>query len=129
ITAARAGAEATAVDVSRKALASVLINARRAGCRVRTVRGRLFDPVAGERFDLIASNPPYVPSSTDELPRRGAARAWEGGRSGRKLLDEICDKAIDHLRPGGVLLLTHSSIIGTDETIERLEESGLTAVE
>lgn len=128
ISAATLGAEATAVDVSYRALVSVRLNARRAGCRVRTVRGRLFDPVAGERFDLIVSNPPYVPAPSDRLPRRGPSRAWVGGRDGRLLLDEICDRAIDHLDPGGAVLLTHSSIIGEQRTVDRLERAGCTDV-
>lgn len=129
ISAASVGGDATAVDVSRKALVSVRLNARRAGCRVRTVHGRLFDPVRGERFDVIVSNPPYVPSPTDQLPTRGPARAWVGGRDGRLVLDEICDRAIDHLSPGGVVLLTHSTIIGDDVTCRRLAASGLQSVE
>ncbi len=129
LAAAELGADATAVDVSRRALLTVKLNARRAGRRVRVRHGRLFDPVAGERFDLIVSNPPYVPAPTDDLPTRGASRAWVGGRDGRLVLDEICDLAVHHLHPGGVVLLTHSSIIGDDATVQRLAASGLGDVE
>src|SRR5215211_565792 len=91
VAAARAGAGAvTAVDVSRRAVATVRINARLNGVRVRALRGDLFAPVAGERFDVIVSNPPYLPSEDDQLPRHGPQRAWEGGTDGRLLLDRIC---------------------------------------
>ncbi len=70
LTAALRGVEhVTAVDVSFRSLANVQINARLNGTRVRTLRGSLFEPVGSERFDLIVSNPPYVPAETDELQR------------------------------------------------------------
>ena len=128
VAAAREGArEVTVVDVSRRALATCRLNARRNGVRLRTRRGDLFAPVAGERFDLILANPPYVPSGTDALPRSGAARAWEGGGDGRALLDRLCDEAPAHLAPGGTLLLVQSSICGERQTLERLAAGGLYA--
>jgi release factor glutamine methyltransferase len=89
------------------------------------VRGRLFDPVGDERFDCVVSNPPYVPSADDALPRRGPSRAWAAGRDGRRLLDQLCDEVPAHLRPGGTVLLVHSSLIDDDATVARLERSGL----
>ena len=127
ITAASRGAAATAVDVSRRALLSVRLNARLNGVRVRVARGDLFVPVAGERFDCIVSNPPYVPSTTDALPTTGASRAWEAGSDGRALLDRIIDEAPAHLRPDGALLVTHSTLIGADRTLERMRSAGLQA--
>lgn len=126
VAAARAGARAvTAVDVSRRALASAWINARLNGVRVRPRRGDLFAPVAGERFDLVASNPPYLPG--DGIPRRGSARAWEGGAGGRELIDRICAGVVDHLRPGGTVLLVHSSVCDVQRTVAALDERGLRA--
>jgi len=129
LTAAQCGATTTAIDVCRRALLTVQLNARRSGLRVRTVRGRTFAPVAGERFDLIASNPPYVPSPRPDVPRHGASRAWEAGHDGRLVLDALCDAAPAHLRPGGVLLLVHSSLIGIDATLLRLRRAGMVNVE
>src|SRR3954447_22936885 len=53
VAAARHGgaANVTAIDVSRRSVATVRINARLNGVRVRALRGDLFAPVAGERFD------------------------------------------------------------------------------
>jgi release factor glutamine methyltransferase len=127
ITAAQRGAAATAVDVSRRSVLTVRLNARLNGVRVRALRGSLFEPVQGERFDCIVSNPPYVPSTTDDLPRTGASRAWEAGRDGRVLLDRILGEAPEHLRPNGVLLVTHSTLIGEDETLDRMRAAGLHA--
>jgi release factor glutamine methyltransferase len=127
IAGAQAGAGAvTAIDVSRRAVLTVRINARLNGVRVRALRGDLFGPVGGERFDAIVSNPPYLPSEDDQLPRHGPQRAWEGGTDGRLLLDRICAEAPAHLNPGGFLLLVHSSVCGLEPTVQRLEGAGLT---
>jgi release factor glutamine methyltransferase len=129
ITAAGCGAPTTAIDVSRRALLTVRLNAYRSGLNVRTLRGRTFGPVTAERFDLIVSNPPYVPSPRPDVPRYGPARAWEAGHDGRIVLDRLCDRVAGHLRPGGVFLVVHSSLIGTEATLERLRRAGLVGVE
>jgi release factor glutamine methyltransferase len=126
VAAARAGArEATAVDVSRRAVLTARINARLNRVKVRALHGSLFEPVAGERFDLIVSNPPYVPSAGDALPAAGPERAWEGGSLGRALIDPICAQAAVHLKEGGSVLLVHSSVCGEGATLARLAEDGL----
>ena len=61
------------------------------------------------------------------LPQSGAERAWEGGPDGRALLDRLCAQAPRHLAPGGVLLVVHSSLCGTDSTLDLLREQGLRA--
>ncbi len=126
LTAALRGVQhVTAVDVSFRSLANVQINARLNGTRVRTLRGSLFEPVGSERFDLIVSNPPYVPAETDELPKRGRRRAWDAGRDGRVLLDQLLSEAPSHLRPGGQVLVTHSSVLGLERTRELLDAGGM----
>jgi release factor glutamine methyltransferase len=115
----------TAVDVSRRAVLTIRANASLNRVRVRALRGDLFGAVAGERFDAIVSNPPYVPAPTDDVPARGHARAWDAGRDGRALLDRICDHARAYLRPGGLLLLVHSSLLGAEPTLAALRARGL----
>jgi release factor glutamine methyltransferase len=124
ITAAQLGADATAVDVSRRARLTVRLNARRQGVRVRVLRGRLFDPVGDERFDLVVANPPYVPAPEDDVPSAGRRRAWAAGRDGRLVLDRLCDEARGHLVPGGVLLVVHTALIGDQATVDRLLGAG-----
>jgi release factor glutamine methyltransferase len=123
IAAARAGADVTAIDVSCRAVAAAWLNARINRVRLQSRRGSLLEPVAGEAFDVIASNPPYVPS--DRERPRGRERAWSGGPDGRALLDRLVRAAPEHLRPGGALLVVHSDIIGAEETLERLANAGL----
>jgi release factor glutamine methyltransferase len=128
IAAALAGARfVTAVDVSARAVLAVRLNARLNGVRIEAIRGSLLDAVPGRRFDVIVSNPPYLPAEHDALPRRGRARHTEAGTTGRVLLDRLIDAAPGHLAPGGVLLVTHSSVIGEDATLARMAAAGLEA--
>ncbi len=117
--------EVVAVDVSTRSLFSVWLNATINGVRVTLRRGDLFEAVAGRRFDVIATNPPYVPSPLSEIPRRGLKRAWEAGVDGRALINRICHTASAHLLPGGVLLLVQSAICGENQTLGALRRSGL----
>lgn len=128
IAAALRGArEVTTVDVSRRAALATRVNARLNGVRVRARCGDLFAAVGGARFDAIASNPPYVPAAGAELPRGWPERCWDAGHDGRVVLDRIIAEAPAHLRPGGFVLLVHSSICGTERTLEGLRAGGLEA--
>lgn len=127
IGAALAGAsDVTAVDISRRAVLTTRLNARLNRVRVRAVRGDVFAPVAGRRFELILANPPYVPGES-EIPARGAARAWEAGHDGRALLDRFCPAVPAHLAPGGRVLIVQSSLSGERETLTALTNAGLAA--
>ena len=127
LVAARAGADTTAIDVSRRAVANVRLNARLNGVRVQALRGDLLSPVSGRKFDVIVTNPPYVQAPAEKLPDRGIERAWQAGLDGRVLIDRITAEAPAHLRPGGALLIVHSSINSTDATVDQLAGRGLDA--
>jgi release factor glutamine methyltransferase len=128
LAAAEAGArEVTAVDISRRAVVNAKANSALNRAGVRVLRGDLFAPVAGERFDLILANPPYLPGATDELPKGGAELAWEGGTDGRLVVDRLCREVAGHLAPGGSLLMVHSSLTGERASLEMLARSGLHA--
>jgi release factor glutamine methyltransferase len=128
ITAALRGArEVTAVDVSRRSMLAVRVNARLNGVRVRARRGSLFAPVGRARFDAIVANPPYVPAEEHDLPRAWPERCWDAGLDGRVVLDQIVGQAPRHLRPGGFVLLVHSSICGIERTLDGLRAGGLEA--
>lgn len=125
IAAARAGAASvTAVDLSVRSAAAARLNARRAGVAVDVRRGDLYAPVAPRRFDLILSNPPYVPAATAALPRHRKARCWDGGLDGRTVLDRICAGAADALTGDGQILLVHSALCGTQATVDALAAAG-----
>jgi release factor glutamine methyltransferase len=127
VAAMRAGAaSATAVDLSRRAVLAAWVNGRLNGVRVRARRGDLLAAVPGERYDVIVSNPPYLPAPGGPSPER-RARAWDAGPDGRLLLDRICAEAPAHLNAGGVLLLVHSSVCDEGETLRLLRWRGLEA--
>lgn len=127
LEAARLGARVTAVDISWRAVFTARLNAALAGVRVRVRRGDLTTAVPGQSYDLVMSNPPYVPSPASRVPFHSASRAWEAGRDGRQFVDRICDTAPATLRPGGVLLIVHSGLCGTEATLRRLAAAGLRA--
>ena len=126
IAAAHEGAgRVVAVDLTRRAVLTTFINARLNRARVDVRRGDLIAPLAGEKFDVIVSNPPYIPAASDRLPRHGRQVALDAGRDGRALIDRICAGAPSHLNSGGVLLIVHSSICGVDRTCGIMSDSGL----
>lgn len=127
VAAARLGARVTAVDVSRRALGTAWVNAVLRGRRIDVRRGSLLDPVRGRRFDLVVSNPPYVPSPVERLPDHGVARAWDAGPQGRALLDRLCRDVPAVLAPGGTVLLVQSALCGVAATCAALERGGLRA--
>ncbi|WP_433872410.1 HemK2/MTQ2 family protein methyltransferase [Saccharopolyspora sp. CA-218241] len=128
IAAARAGAgRVLAVDVSRRAVLAARLNTALRGLPVRVARTDVLRQELLERFDVIVSNPPYVPASESTVPTRGRARAWDAGRDGRALLDRLCALAPALLRPRGTLLLVHSALSDVDTTLRRLRGSRLAA--
>ncbi|WP_406176945.1 HemK2/MTQ2 family protein methyltransferase [Streptomyces sp. NBC_00996] len=127
LAAARLGAHVTAVDISWRAVLNARVNAVLARLPLRVMRGDLLAPVWGRSFDLILTNPPYVPTPDACCPRRGAARAWDAGYDGRLVLDRLCQDAPALLRRGGVLLLVQSTLSGAERTLRQLRAAGLSA--
>ncbi|HUS24524.1 MAG TPA: 50S ribosomal protein L3 N(5)-glutamine methyltransferase [Candidatus Binatia bacterium] len=76
--------------------------------RVRAVRSDLFAALRGRRYDLIVTNPPYVPLGTwKKMPaeyHREPKRALAAGTDGLDLVDRILREAPDRLASGGVLI-------------------------
>ncbi|MFD4628433.1 HemK2/MTQ2 family protein methyltransferase [Streptomyces sp. NPDC058284] len=127
VAAARRGARVTAIDISWRAVLTARLNARLSGQSVAVRRGDLTAEVPSGPYDLVVSNPPYVPSPSPRLPRRGPARAWDGGPAGRLVVDRVCDAAPRALRPRGVLLMVHSALCDVDATLDRLASRGMDA--
>lgn len=124
-------AQATAVDLSSEALAVASTNAAKHGVaeRIRFVQGDLFAPLdAGERFDFILSNPPYIPH--DEIAKLAPGvrdyephTALDGGTDGFAVFDRLIAEATAHLKPGGYLLIEIGSL-QEGPARERLERHG-----
>lgn len=79
------------------------------GARVRAVRSDLYAAFGGRRYDLIVSNPPYVPEhELEDLPqeyRREPALGLAGGSDGLELVRRILRGSAAHLRPHGLLVV------------------------
>jgi hypothetical protein len=93
-----------ATDISARALAFAALNAALNGVTTIELRlGSLFEPVAGERFDHIVSNPPFVIT-----PRVEGVPAYEyrdAGLVGDALVEGVVADLADHLTPGGIAQL------------------------
>jgi release factor glutamine methyltransferase len=102
----------TAVDASAAALTIARSNAQRLRLpRVEFLEGDWFAPVAGRRFDLVVSNPPYIEDADPHL-QQGDLRfeprsALASGADGLDDIRRIVEAAKAHLKPGGSLLLEH----------------------
>ncbi|PZF53820.1 SAM-dependent methyltransferase [Curtobacterium sp. MCSS17_008] len=96
--------QVVATDISRRALDIARFNAQLNGIDGIDFRlGSLYEPVAGERFDRIVSNPPFVIT-----PRRDDVPSYEyrdGGMVGDALVETVLRGLVDHLEPGGTAQL------------------------
>lgn len=106
----RPEARVVAIDASPAALQVAMLNAKRlrAG-NVRFLRSNWFESVAGERYDLIVANPPYVAADDPHLAdlRHEPGAALVAGPDGLDDLSRIVAGAVDRLEQGGVLMVEH----------------------
>ena len=100
----------TATDIAAEALAVARANAARLGLTgIEFRRGSWYEPLAGERYELLVSNPPYV--AADDPALRADALAHEprhaltAGEDALASLRALVRGAPQHLAPGGWLLL------------------------
>ncbi len=105
-------AQMTATEISASALTVARENAKRNGVaeRVRFLEGDLLAPVAGERFDLIVSNPPYVAEGdrdtlSVEVRAYEPAQALFAGADGLAIYRRLIPAAFSALVPGGFAVL------------------------
>ena len=102
-------ADVTLSDISADALDVASKNAHALALDVKVCRGDLFKAVGREKYDLIASNPPYL--RTDEMEelqkevRHEPALALEAGERGMDFYERIAEEAPKHLNPGGAIYL------------------------
>lgn len=114
VTLARAlpAAQVTAIDLSLASLAVARQNAERHSAPVRFIAGDLLVPVAGETFDVIVSNPPYVPESDRptlavEVREHEPALALFAGPDGFAVYRRLIPQAFAALAPGGFIALEY----------------------
>ncbi len=128
-------AKITAIDLSAAALGVARKNAARnlAEEKIRFLEGDLLEPVAGEQFEIIVSNPPYVPAA-DRATLSVEVRDFEpplalfAGEDGQEVVRRLIPAACAALAPGGFLLLEIGH--GQSDSIRRiLAHSGFEQIE
>ena len=122
----RPQARVVATDSSAAALVVAQRNAVKHGLEVEFRHGSWLEPLAGERFDLIVANPPYVSAGDHHLRQLGfePQLALVGGIDGLDGIREIAAAAPRHLLPGGRLLVEHG--MGQEQAVrEVLDRAGL----
>jgi len=103
-------AKVTAVDISEPALSVAKRNALRLGVEIEFLQGSLFEAVSGRTFDLIVSNPPYIPTSEietlePEVREYDPRIALDGGLDGLRIYAKLVPEAFYYLNREGWLLL------------------------
>lgn len=117
--AAKAGAKVTAADLNPSAVECTRRNAAKNGVRMNVVRSDLFEKVEG-LFDVIAFNPPYLPS--DGVTTSWMEKAWSGGGEGSETAVRFLAEAWRHLAPGGRIYMILSSIGGFMSVLKSAKE-------
>ena len=102
-------AHVTLTDLSKDALDVARKNAHNLNVEAEFRQGDLFKAVSKEKFDLIASNPPYIPradlASLQREVQHEPMLALDGGTDGLDLYRRIAAEAAEHLNPGGYIYL------------------------
>lgn len=104
-------AKLTAVDISNEALEVAKKNVRFNGesSRIEFIQSDMFKKLKEKKFDIIVSNPPYIPSiDIKKLPKdvqKEPIIALDGGKSGTKFYEEIVKEGYKYLKQGGYICL------------------------
>ena len=109
LLAARHAQTVVATDINPRALEYATLSARLNGLSIDLREGSLFDPVAGETFDLIVANPPFVVSPDSDFVYR------DSSLPGDAICREVIRGAAAHLRPGGYATVLCNWICRTRE--------------
>ncbi len=125
VLAARAGAHVVATDVVPSAVDAIRMNAALNGVTIDARLGDAWAPIRGERFDLVCTNPPQMPTPPGRDRDDAEAAADNGGPDGWSLLDRVIDGATAHLEPRGRLVFSIFGFLGVKTAHEKLEAVGL----
>ncbi|WP_270887201.1 class I SAM-dependent methyltransferase [Pedococcus sp. 5OH_020] len=112
-------AQVTVTDISGRALAFARFNAALNGCNWDVRQGSMLAPLAGERFQLIVSNPPFV--ITPRTPEMPLFEYRDGGAAGDAVVADLVRSIGEHLQPGGIAqFLGNWEIVGGADWRERV---------
>ena len=114
------GTRVVAVDCDLSSLLTAKRNAAKLNLQIDFRHGRWFEPVAGERFELVVANPPYIARGDPHLAalRFEPQGALVSGADGLDAIRDIAKHAALHLVPGAWLLLEHGQ--GQEQAVRGL---------
>lgn len=124
---------ATDIDAAAVQLAKHNVRLNHVDSYINVVRGDLFTPVEGKKFDLIVSVPPQLPLTRQQVRKlipqvdRYHLTTSVGGKTGRTVVDAMIRLAPGYLTLRGILAFVHSDLIGFPKTMEQLETAGFRA--
>ena len=100
----------TASDISEAAIRTAEENAKNLRVKIKFFQGNMFEPHNGKKFDMIVTNPPYIKTNMisilqDEVKKHEPLKALDGGRDGLDFYRIIVEKAAEHLKPEGFLMM------------------------
>lgn len=128
VIAAQRSRRVVATDINEHAIKCALKNTiTNRTYNVELKEGNLFEPVEGEKFDLILFNTPYLPTDEDEKIDNELNAAFDGGLEGRDTINQFLEGLKEHLKEKGRVQLVQSSLSDNDKTISKLEELGFEA--
>ncbi len=100
-----------AADINDVAVGNTIYNARLNKIELKVVKSNLFSSI-NEKFDIIAFNPPYLPTKGEDI-------AWDGGENGIEVLKKFFRDALRYLNENGRIYFIASSLSGIDELIKK----------
>ena len=118
------GAEVIASDLNPHACREA-----RAKAGVPVVRANLLSPFSEGAFDVVAFNPPYLPTEPDREWGDWMEAALSGGETGREVVEPFLEDLRRVLAPDGDAFLLVSSLTGVDAVRDHARASGLTTME
>jgi SAM-dependent methyltransferase len=110
---ARKGVCAATADITERSAYFAAFNAKLNAIQIEILRGDLYEPVAGRRFDMICAHPPWVPSTGDAMVFR------DGGDTGEEIVQRVFAGIPRHLRQGGTAIVVSLGRDGRDARYEQ----------
>ena len=115
-----------AVDVNEAACALTTRTAAANGARVNVMRGDLCGALRSSSVDALVFNPPYVPTSDEEVGGGGIEASWAGGLRGRRVLDRLLPHVARVLSERGRFYVVCVAENDPASIVSYLRERGLT---
>mmetsp|Transcript_10843 Transcript_10843/g.14127 ORF Transcript_10843/g.14127 Transcript_10843/m.14127 type:complete len:275 (+) Transcript_10843:63-887(+) len=120
-----------ATDINEDAATATKLTAEKNQIQNIEVLQTSFADAIAERVknlvDILVFNPPYVPTSSDEVGSRGITAAWAGGEDGREVIDQFLPKVKNLLSPKGLFYMIVVEENKPQEVARIMDEEGFNA--